>query len=319
MIQNLKLFDQNPERIDFRNEVIRGLRSSPKRIPPKFFYDSSGSGLFEDITGLNEYYLTRSELSIIRDYSSRLSEIIGNDAMLVEFGGGNLSKARLFLDLASGISYYVAVDISRDFLYGCAEELSGDYPDVNVVAICADFMKKLEFPVLEHEGKTVGLFLGSSIGNFEPESAIRFVKGCSELLSSGDNLIIGVDNKKDPAIIEKAYNDSSGITARFNLNLLNRINSELGGNFDTSNFMHRAFYNRSLGRIEMHLVAREPAEYSIGAEKFSFRQGESIHTENSYKYSSEDFSRIASQGRFTIAETLQDPAKYYSLYVLEKE
>lgn len=319
MIHNLQLFDLGDEILDFRHEVVRGLRASPKNIPPKFFYDEGGSNLFEKITKLKEYYLTRMELAIINNYSNELAGIIGNNAMLVEFGCGNMSKARLFLKLARNVAYYVAVDISKDFLYSSAEALSSEFPDISVVAICADFMKGLRFPEIDHEGKRVALFLGSSIGNFEPPQALKFVKECSSFLSSGDNLIIGVDNKKNRKVIEDAYNDSKGITAEFNLNLLKRVNTELGGNFDLSNFMHRAFYNEPLGRIEMHLIARKASEYSLGSDNFTFRQGESIHTENSYKYSADEFSEIASEGKFSVSRILQDPWKYYSIYVLERK
>ncbi len=318
MTDRLELLDMQPEEISFEREVLKGLTATPKRIPPKFFYDADGSKLFEQITQLEEYYLTRTELSIIRERSSELSRAIGRNALLVEFGGGNLSKARLFLDICRDLSYYVAIDISRNFLYRCAEDLSRDYPSVRIVAICADFMKQVSIPKLDYSGRKAALFLGSSIGNFEPEDSARFFRNCSQSLDPGDILILGADNKKDRKVIEGAYNDSSGITAMFNMNLLNRINRELDGNIDLSNFSHRAIYDENIGRIEMHLVAREDAEYVVRDTVIKFSAGESIHTENSYKYSHGQVSEIASGAGFRMKEVYEDGKKLFSLYVLEK-
>lgn len=318
MIRKLRFLDQKPETADFRQDVVAGLRSSPKRIPPKFFYNAEGSALFERITQLEEYYLTRTELSIIEENRMKLARTVGENATLVEFGGGNLSKARLFLDLPVRISNYVAVDISSNFLHSSAEKLSSDYPDLNVTAICADFMKGFEIPEIEAREKTTGLFLGSSIGNFERDRATMFVRECSQFLSSGDKMIIGVDNRKEKWIIESAYNDVEGVTAEFNSNLLKRINDELGGDFSLADFKHNAFYDEIAGRIEMHLVSMRDCDYSIGSEYFHFRKGESIHTENSYKYSEEEFRSIASGGNFSVSDILQDSRKYYSLYILER-
>lgn len=318
MTENLQLYDFEPGEKGFENEVLIGLKSNPKSIPPKFFYDSRGSQLFEEITALEEYYLTRCELNIIERERETLSGIIGDNAMLVEFGCGNMSKARHFIDLSRSLTHYVAVDISRKFLYDSAEGLSSEYPRINVVAICADFMENMAVPDIRHSGKTVALFLGSSIGNFEPEKALSFVRNCSANLKKGDLLIIGVDNRKSRAVIERAYNDGAGVTAEFNLNLLRRVNSELSGNFDLENFSHRAFYDEENGRIEMHLVAKRDATYEIGKHRIHFSPGETIHTENSYKYSAEQVSEIAGNCGFNVIRRFQDADRYYSLYVMQR-
>jgi len=291
---------------DFRSEVLAGLSRKQKSIPPKFLYDSAGSHLFAEITSLDEYYLTRLEKDILARNRDAISEILRDTVTLVEFGGGDLSKAREFIDIVQGLEYYVVVDIAADFMLKNARKLSRIYPDLQIIAICSDFSRRLDLVDLPESGKRAFLFLGSSIGNFEPDQVIYFFRNCSNAMKSGDHLILGADAPKDAKILERAYNDSRGITAEFNLNLLRRINREMDANIDISNFSHRAIYNHEMKRIEMHLGS------------ISFRSGEYIHTENSYKYNFKDVETFSSKAGLKVDSVFQDRNGFYSIYVIGK-
>lgn len=315
MADNFIFQDLKPKLVDFRSEVIRGLSSERKKIAPKFFYDNAGSKIFERITELEEYYLTRSEMSILRKNGVAIRTILEKGACLIEFGGGNLSKGRVFLDLISP-EIYVPIDISKDFLCTSAIMLAEERPDLTVWAVCSDFMKTVAVPGLPSDSRKIGIFLGSSIGNFEPHESRKFLKECARHFNPGDMIIIGMDNKKDKAILERAYNDSAGLTAEFNLNLLRRINRALDGNIDINNFTHYAFYNQEKGRIEMRLVCREDATYTVAGREFHFKSGESIHTENSYKYSREDVDALINGTGFKIDQVFRSSDGFFSLYFL---
>src|ERR1700704_5195117 len=270
----------------FAGDVIGDLSKFPKKLSPKYFYDARGSELFEQITVLPEYYPTRTELSILRDRGGEIAAIIPKGAALVEFGAGATTKVRLLLERCQ-FGAYVPVDISGDFLNAQAEGLRKDFPGLAVYPVAADFTAPFALPAEIAGMPQVGFFPGSTLGNFEPHEAGAFLRSAREILGTGAQMIIGVDLEKNERLLYDAYNDAAGVTARFNLNVLVRINRELGGNFDLSAFMHRSIYNRDRHRIEMHLISKKSQSVRILGRNFSFRAGESIHTESSYKYSLE--------------------------------
>jgi dimethylhistidine N-methyltransferase len=299
----------------FAGDVIDDLSQHPKRLSPKYFYDATGSELFEQITLLPEYYPTRSELSILRDRSSAISAIVPDGAALVEFGAGATTKVRLLLnDCAFGA--YVPVDISGDFLKAQAAALRKDFPGLGVYPVAADFTAPFALPESIAGMPKVGFFPGSTLGNFEPHEACGFLRSARDILGESAQMVIGVDLEKDERVLYEAYNDKAGVTARFNLNVLHRINRELGGNFDLSAFRHRAIYNRERHRIEMHLISRRAQTVRVLGRSFSFRAGETIHTENSYKYSLERFIALARGSGWSPRECWTDAAHMFSVHAL---
>ena len=302
----------------FARDAIEDLSQCPKRLSPKYFYDAAGSELFEAITRLPEYYPTRTELSILRERGNEIAEIMPAEAALVEFGAGATTKVRLLLEHCA-FADYVPVDISRDFLQAQANGLRQDFPSLGIHPVAADISTPFVLPDAVAPLPKVGFFPGSTIGNFEPHEANSFLKSVREILGQGALMIIGVDLEKDERILCNAYNDKTGVTARFNLNVLVRINRELGGNFDLSAFIHRAIYNRERHRVEMHLISRKSQTVRMLGASFSFRTGESIHTENSYKYSLDRFAALARGAGWRIRETWTDDAKMFSVHALEAE
>jgi dimethylhistidine N-methyltransferase len=299
----------------FASDVVDDLSQHPKRLSPKYFYDATGSELFEQITVLPEYYPTRTELAILRDRSREISAIIPKGSALVEFGAGATTKVRLLLNECA-LGAYVPVDISGDFLKAQADALRKDYPDLAVYPVAADFTAPFALPDAVKAMPKVGFFPGSTLGNFEPHEACRFLRSARDILGKGALMVIGVDLEKDERVLYEAYNDAAGVTARFNLNVLVRINSELGGNFDTSGFIHRAIYNRDRHRIEMHLISKKAQSVRLLGRNFSFRAGESIHTESSYKYSLERFNALARGSGWTPRESWIDKAGMFSVHAL---
>ena len=277
----------------FAADVVAGLTSMPKRLPPKYFYDSTGSELFERITTLPEYYPTRCELGILNEHAKDIAALIPERAALIEFGSGSSTKTRILLSAKSDLAAYVPVDISGEFLSQQAEALRGEYPGVAMLPVAADFSKPFELPAAVAGMPRAGFFPGSTIGNFEPHEASAFLRHAGRILGRGSIFIVGVDLVKDEKVLHKAYNDKQRITAKFNLNLLTRINRELGAKFDLSTFEHHAFYNRERSRIEMHLASLKRQRVAVCGERIEFRAGETIHTENSYKYSIEAFGCLA--------------------------
>jgi len=276
----------------FAHDAVEGLTQHPKRLPPKYFYDETGSELFEEITRLPEYYPTRTELRILRDRAAEIARILPKRAALVEFGAGATTKARLLLK-ACKFAAYVPVDISGDFLNEQARELGRDFPELAILPVVADFTTPFALPDAVRDLPKVGFFPGSTIGNFDPHEANAFLRSARAILGDGATLIVGVDLEKDEGVLRAAYNDAAGVTAQFNLNVLVRINRELGGNFDLSGFTHRAIYNRERHRIEMHLISRKAQTARVLGHPIPFRAGETIHTESSYKYSAERFTALA--------------------------
>jgi dimethylhistidine N-methyltransferase len=299
----------------FARDAIADLSQQPKKLSPKYFYDATGSELFEAITRLPEYYPTRTELSILRERGSEIAAIIPDHAALVEFGAGATTKVRLLLKHCR-LAAYVPVDISGDFLQAQANGLRRDFPSLGIHPVAADFTAPFELPSAVASLPKVGFFPGSTIGNFEPHEAQGFLTSAREILGQGALMIIGVDLEKDKRVLHDAYNDAAGVTARFNLNVLVRINRELGGNFDLSAFMHRAIYNHEQHRIEMHLISKKAQSVRMLGTSFSFRPGESIHTENSYKYSLERFAALARGAGWRVRETWMDAVKMFSVHAL---
>ena len=299
----------------FAGDVIDDLSQQPKRLSPKYFYDAAGSELFEQITLLPEYYPTRTELGILRDRASEIAAIIPEGAALVEFGAGATTKVRLLLRRCA-FRAYVPVDISGDFLKAQADALRKDFPALSVYPVAADFTAPFALPDEVKAMPKVGFFPGSTLGNFEPHEACAFLRSAREILGKDARMIIGVDLEKDERVLYDAYNDAAGVTARFNLNVLVRINRELGGNFDTNAFMHRAIYNRDRHRIEMHLIAKKAQTVRVLGRSYSFRAGETIHTESSYKYSLERFAALAQGSGWTPRESWTDPAGMFSVHAL---
>ncbi len=319
----IRLIDQSPQPVDMTHELFEGLRASQKSIAPKYFYDEQGSLLFERITKLPEYYLTRTEIGILRAAVPEIAELAGNGAkrrsrrpVLVECGSGSGEKARILIDGVSPQAY-VAIDISKDFLVSSCEALSGDYPDLDVCAVCADYSQDWRLSeALDTDAPLLAFFPGSSLGNFEPDEAARFLSQVGQAISGRGSLLIGIDPPKDASVLEAAYNDSAGVTARFNLNLLTRLNREFAANFDVSSYMHKAVYNPIHERIEMHLVSMRDQEVRVGGDKISIAKDESIHTENSYKYSHDRFISMAQEVGFSCTRRWTDEAGLFSVFLL---
>ncbi|HET7671092.1 MAG TPA: L-histidine N(alpha)-methyltransferase [Burkholderiales bacterium] len=298
----------------FRSDVLEGLARPQKALPPKYFYDAAGSRLFEAICRLREYYPTRTELSITRKNLASIARFAGKGCALLEYGTGEGIKTRLLLQ-ALKPAVYMPVDISGDALEGAVRRLGRAFPSLPIRPIVADFSRPLEIPSW---GKTrrVVYFPGSTIGNLSPGEAHAFLKMSRAQVGPRGAMLVGVDLKKDANVLHAAYNDAKGVTAAFNLNLLARINRELGGDFDLRRFAHYAFYNPLEGRIEMHLVSLADQAVNIGNYRFSFARGESIHTENSYKYSVADFQRLAANAGFEAARLWTDPRDWFAVFGL---
>jgi len=300
----------------FAHDMRRGLTQRSRAIPPKYFYDVKGSALFDRICELPEYYPTRTELGILRDRAADIAAQIGPDAEIVEFGAGSLTKVRLLLDALESPRRYLPIDISGEHLAAAANRLRIDYPALDVEPIVADYTQPFELPLRIGKGQRVGFFPGSTLGNFNPEEALHFLSLAAGLLRGG-GLLLGVDLVKEPAQLHAAYNDAQGVTGAFNLNLLQRANNELGADFDLDGFAHYAFYNAPLQRIEMHLVSRRAQQVQLGSERFAFREGETIHTENSHKFTVEGLRELATRAGFRPGAVWTDAERQFSVHWLQ--
>ncbi len=298
-----------------RSAVLEGLARPAKAIPSKFLYDDRGSRLFERICELPEYYLTRTEIGLLEHACPEIAATVGPDATIVEFGSGSAVKTRILLD-AVGPRAFVPIDISRGHLIDASRALAADYPSTRLIAICADFSQHVELPACVSREQRVAFFPGSTIGNFTREAAVAFMARARHLVGRGGRFLVGVDLKKDVDTLWAAYNDTEGVTAAFNLNLLERINRELGGDFDSSAFRHDAPWRAGAGRIEMHLVSTRAQSVSIDGASFSFREGESIHTENSHKYEVGEFQALARSAGFDSERHWVDEDRLFSLHLL---
>ena len=317
VLPRFELFDRKPSLPDMTSEVLRGLKAPRKFIAPKYFYDAAGSALFDAITQLPEYYLTRTEVGILRDHSGAIARHVDADACLVEYGSGSSVKVRLLLD-ACRPAAYVPVDISKDHLASSAKAVFDDYPALSVYPTCADYTAPFELPSPVAALPRVGFFPGSSIGNFDPAAADSFLTAIGRLLGTGSYLILGVDSKKDCRVLNAAYNDAAGVTARFNRNLLCHLNAAIGTDFDPAAFDHRAIYNPDAGRIEMYLDALRDQVVRVDGEKIAFAGGEALHTENSYKYAPDEFVVKAERAGFECVEIFKDRQRYFMVLLLRK-
>jgi L-histidine Nalpha-methyltransferase len=307
--------DLAPGEESFRDAVHIGLGRTRKAIPCKFFYDARGSWLFEEICRLPEYYPTRTEVAILEGNSGDIAGEMGPHCRLIEFGSGASQKVRILLQALDRPVAYVPVDISREQLRDAATSLAEDFPSVPVIAVCADYTRPFTLPPLPgSKGKRVGFFPGSTIGNFEPAAAAAFLANYAKVLGPGGEMLIGVDLKKEPEILDAAYNDRAGVTAAFNLNLLERINRELDGDLDIDRFEHVAFYNGAEGRVEIYIRSQADQDAQIAGERFRFAKDELIHTEYSYKYSVPEFREIAARAGFRPVDTWTDPAELFSVH-----
>ena len=301
----------------FADHVISGLGDSPKWLSAKYFYDAVGSDLFEEITQLPEYYPTRTELKILAENARAISAYIPLAAALVEFGTGSTRKARILLNAAPQAAAYVPVDISAEFLAQEAAAVRRDLPKIAVLPVTADFTRDFDLPAQIRNRPRVGFFPGSTIGNFEPQDAAEFLRQAGRILGAGATMIVGVDRIKDEAVLNAAYDDAAGVTARFNLNILRRMNRELDGDFDLAAFRHRAFYNVADHRIEMHLESLKAQTVTVAGRAFNFAKGETIHTENSYKYTVDSFRALAAEAGWRPVATWTDANDYFAVHALK--
>jgi dimethylhistidine N-methyltransferase len=318
------LRDEAPATGDLRADVLRGLSLPARTLPCKYFYDAHGASLFERICELEAYYPTRTELGILHEHIGDISMQLGPECLIVEFGSGSGTKTRLLLEHLDDPIGYVPIDISRAQLIATARTLDRQFPRLEVLPVCADYTRALELPETARPARrTVVFFPGSTIGNFEPADAAKFLKRVATLVGENGAILIGVDRRKDPCRLELAYNDPEGVTAEFNLNLLSRINRELDADFDLARFAHSAIYNETAGRIEMRLISLEAQTVRIPDGRGSFRSfrldaGEVIVTEHSYKYDVGGFSDLAGIAGLAISHQWTDPERLFSLFLMTR-
>lgn len=310
--------DYEPPTDDFLSDVLEGLGASPKTISPKYFYDQKGSALFDEICRTPEYYVTRTELALLDEIGDEVAELTGTGAIVVEWGSGSSWKIRKLLDALDHPAEYIAIDISREHLLAAAADIAKDYPEVKVGAICADFLEHISLPdkAVVGTGRRLGFLPGSTIGNFEPETAARILRRVAEVVGSGGALLIGADLQKDEDRLLAAYDDAGGMTAAFNLNLLDRMKTELGAKLERDAFTHHVRYCREKHRIEMHLKAVRDTVIEVEGQRFPFTEGETIHSENSHKFTVESFHAVAAQAGFVAKKVWTDPEKLFSLHYL---
>ncbi len=311
----LEVLDLEPAASDFLAETLAGLTSHPRTLPSKFFYDERGSDLFQQICELPEYYITRTETEILREYGPEMAASIGENAELVGFGTGAGVKTRLLLDYLENPIAYVPVDISKQRLIESAEALQQAIPTLEVLPVCADYLQPLRLPTPSRQPEHIAVYFpGSTIGNLEPALAQNFLERVCRLSGHSGGLVIGVDLQKPREVLEAAYNDRAGVTAEFNLNLLVRANRELGADFDLARWRHRAVYNAELGRIEMHLLSQREQSVCVGGREFHFAKDEKIITEYSYKHTREGFAALAASAGFRLSRTWTDPQQLFAVF-----
>ena len=315
LAESFVFHDLQPLQGSFRADVVAGLAKPEKDLPPKYLYDSRGCELFEKICQLAEYYPTRTETAILHDSAKEIAQLAGEGCELIEYGSGSSRKTRMLLE-ALRPAVYIPVDIAREQLLRTSAELAGAYAGLEIAAVCADYSLPLSLPDDAGGRRKLVFFPGSTIGNFVPAEAVKFMRNAAHLAGPSGGMLVGVDLKKDASKLHAAYNDALGVTAAFNLNLLARINRELGANFELDRFRHYAFYNAPLGRIEMHLVSARKQTVEMPGFGATFAEGESIHTENSYKYTIEEFQFLATQAGFGPARVWMDEARLFAVHYL---
>ena len=302
---------------EFLTDVIDGLNQKPKTLKPKYFYDNRGAELFTEICKTPEYYPTRTEIEILKLNAKDIASEIGDNVALIEYGSGALEKIQILLNVLENPAGIIPVDISKDQLIEATAELQTMYPDLKIIPIPADFTKPISIPKLSPApANRVAFFPGSTIGNFEPNLAISFLQGVTDTIGPGGLLLIGFDLKKQTETLVAAYDDKAGITETFNKNILHRINTELGGNFDIQSFKHIARYNEKEGRIEMHLESQTNQSVSIKNTVFQFMEKETIHTENCYKFTETDFKALASKAGLSPVKAWNDNRRYFAVMLL---
>jgi len=313
----ITLYDLESPVESLRDEVLRGLTLPAKMLPPKLFYDDLGARLFEQICELPEYYPTRAETAILRENIAEIAVLLGESCLLVEFGSGASTKTRILLDRLEAPAAYVPIDVAKSQLIETAAVLARDYPGLEVLPVCADYMDELRLPSPKRPAqRTATFFPGSTIGNLEAAGVKRFLKHVARLCGGDGGLLLGVDLQKDPSIIEPAYNDASGVTAAFNLNVLRHINRELGADFDLDAFQHRAFYDTANGRIEMRLVSLRHQTVRVAGTDITFAKVEPITTEYSHKYSLEGFRETVERAGFSVERVWTDDQSLFSVQFL---
>jgi L-histidine Nalpha-methyltransferase len=308
-----------PSRADaLTSGVLEGLRKHPRQLSPVWFYDELGSFLFDSICELPEYYLTRTELQIMRTHAADMAHYIGPDAAIIELGSGTSTKTRLLLNQLEKPAAYVPVDIARDHLLTAASAIARDYSTLRVIPICADFTQPFDLPASVYAAnRRVVYFPGSTLGNFDPEHAHALLQRMRQIIGANGAVLIGIDLKKDPRILERAYNDRAGVTAEFNVNALRHLNRELGTDFDLEAFEHLAVWVEDQSRIEMHLVSRRDQEVHVGDETVRIEKGEHLTTEFCHKYTLESFANLAATAGLSVSRVWMDPAKLFSVQLLE--
>ncbi len=314
--QRIHFHDYHPVLNDISKDVLAGLRNKQKYIAPKYFYDERGSQLFEQICRLPEYYLTRTEVGLLQQYGREIADCIGTDSTLFELGSGSSSKIRLLLD-AIRPSSYVPMDISKEHLLQAAGALAKDYSWLDIHALCVDYAGPWELPASLNGTRRIAFFPGSSIGNLHADEAIALLRRIAQLVGVDGGLLIGVDLIKDVALLVAAYNDQQQVTAAFNKNILVRLNRELRADFQIDQFEHKAFYNKPLDRIEMHLASAREQLIQVADQSFRFAPQETIHTENSYKYSIAGFRQLASRAGFDVVAVWTDRDQYFAIHYLQ--
>lgn len=312
------LHDLHPSEADIRGDVLEALSRRPKTLPSKYLYDAHGSQLFERICSLPEYYLTRAELALMEAHVEDIAASLGPRALLVEYGSGSGLKTRLLLEHLAELVAYVPVEISRSALTASVERLSGQFPHVQMLPVCADFTQPIELPEpARAQRRTVIYFPGSTIGNFDADTAVRLLSHMRQEMGANGAALVGVDLVKPPAIIEAAYNDSAGVTAQFTLNLLSRLNHELQANFDLGAFQHHARYQPERERIETHIVSRTEQIVTVAGRRIHFAAGEAMLVELSCKYSPQSFARIAARAGLRVTQMWTDPQGLFSVQCLQ--
>jgi dimethylhistidine N-methyltransferase len=316
----VEALDLAPSRDQIRAEAVIALSGPQKTLPCKLFYDERGSRLFDEICDLPEYYPTRTELKIMRDYAAEMAVAIGPRAIIVEYGSGSSVKTRVLLDHLPNASSYIPIDISGEHLLNAARDLQDTYPGLSILPVCADYTRPLALASIPKNAfkRTVAYFPGSTIGNLEPAAALAFLRSMRATCGRESRLLIGVDLKKDPSMIHAAYNDAAGVTAAFNLNVLRHLNREIGSDFELDAFCHYAFYDPRLGRVEMHLVSTEQQEvFFPGGGSIYFDEGETIHTESCYKYTLQEFADLAEIAGYRRVNVWLDDQGMFSVQLFE--
>lgn len=308
-----KLQDTLSLNTDFSDALVRGLSSKHKSIPSRFFYDARGSALFEDITKQPEYYPTRIETEILASHGDEIAEALKSTQAIIEFGSGSSTKTEILLRHMEHLEAYVAIDVSPTALRDAKQRLQKNFPHLEIETIVADFTRHVKLTVRRREQRTAGFFPGSTIGNFMPNAAITLLQTFASTLGETGHLVVGIDLKKSTDVLNKAYNDARGVTAEFNLNLLQRANQEAGADFDLASFQHRAAYDPATGGVDMYLVSTKAQDVSIDGETVAFAKDEAIHTEHAHKYSVGEFQMVAQKGGWSLKNVWTDDAHMFAL------